>query len=91
MLNKARVQVTTFHGVDGIMPKVFRCVLASLEEGMSVCPSVGHTRVEKKVPFLTKTTISTSENASYAVYPALFAVTTILVVVRIVALIWRSR
>ena len=40
--------------------------------GLSVRRSVGHTRAEtmQKWRFLTKTTISTSENASYAVYPA---------------------
>ena len=37
-----------------------------------VRPSVGPSWNHAKVPFLTKTTTSSSENASYAVYPALF-------------------
>ena len=43
--------------------------------GPSVRPSVRQSHTSwnhAKVPFLTKTTISTSKNASYAVYPALF-------------------
>ena len=43
--------------------------------GPSVRPSVHRSHTSwnhAKVPFLTKTSISTNENASYAVYPALF-------------------
>ena len=58
------------------LQNLFRCVLASLHEGVSVSPSVGpsvcpsvgrsHTSWDHaKVLFLTITTISTSENASY--------------------------
>ena len=42
---------------------------------LSARPSVTHEfswKNHAKVPFLTKTTISTGENASYAVYPVLF-------------------
>ena len=57
----------------------FSCVLASLWEGVSirpsVCPSIGQSHTSwnpAKVQFSTKITGSTSENASYAVYTALF-------------------
>ena len=66
---------------------IFGFVLPSLKEAVSICWSI-HTpfgayihlfvrqlvthELKPKVPFLTKTNISTSENASYAVYPALF-------------------
>ena len=57
------------HLYERVCPSVHRSVRLSV--GLSVRPS--HTSWNRaKVPFLTKTTISTSENASYAVYPALF-------------------
>ena len=52
---------------------ISRCVRACVRPSVrrSVCrPQTS--RKYAKVPFLTKTTTSTSENASYAVYPALF-------------------
>jgi len=56
-----------------VRPSVRSLVSSSIRPfvGRFVCPS--HTSWNyATVPFLTKTTISTSDNTSYAVYPALF-------------------
>ena len=61
----------TMHLYKRSCPSVRRSVGPSV--GPYVRPSVGHTRVEiLQKPFSTKITGSTSVNASYAVYTALF-------------------